>query len=84
MPSKMMTICYVQYSSERQTSEYIIKEIAGVSRHDEDNIAFLRIKAFLPIGRDTASQIMPYKINDVIYLKGKFVAGPKFYTVCII
>lgn len=84
MPSKLITICYVYDCTERLTQDFTVKEITGVSRLDEtdpDKIAFLKIKAFIPLNQNIESEIKPFEIGDIILLKGKFIACPNYYLV---
>ncbi len=86
MPSKMMTICYVHNFSEKQTNNFIIKEITGITKlnkEDVKKVTFLQIKVFLPIGQTFESPIESCETDNIIYLKGKFVAYQNYYIVCI-
>ena len=85
MPAKITTICYVYSYKERITEKFTIKEIVGVSRLDENDpekVAYLQIKAFIPLDSAIECQIKPFELEDVIYLKGKFVTCPNYYKVC--
>jgi len=80
----MITICYVHDCTERITQDFTLKEITGISRLDETDpkkIAFLKIKAFIPLNQDIESEIRPFEVGDIIFLKGKFVACPNWYLV---
>ncbi|RIA80751.1 hypothetical protein C1645_838134 [Glomus cerebriforme] len=40
MPAKLSTICYIYHFTDRQTTEYTVKEITGVSRLDDNDPKF--------------------------------------------
>ena len=84
MPSKLLTICYVHDSTERITRDYTIKEITSIVKLSDDDpkkIAFLHIKAFIPIDQNIQSKIDDFETGDTILLKGKFVPYEDYYIV---
>ena len=85
MPCKLDTFCYVQDCTERIARDYTVKEITGVvrmDRNDSTKIIYLQIKAFIPLGEQLAdSKIQDFEVNDIIYLKGKFIGCPNYYLV---
>jgi hypothetical protein len=85
MPCKLDAFCYVNDSTERITQEYTVKEVTAIVKMDEDdpsNIIYLQVKAFIPLGEPTDGKIQPFEVGDTIYLKGKFVGCPNWYSVC--
>jgi hypothetical protein len=87
MPAKISTICYIHDSTERQTAEYTIKELTGITRlSDEDpkKIVYLKIKAFIPIDTRIKTKITDCEKEDVVYVKGKFMALNEYYVVRLI
>ncbi|RHZ59366.1 hypothetical protein Glove_364g21 [Diversispora epigaea] len=54
MPAKLHTICYVHNCNERNTAEFIIKEVTRVARLSDvnpSNIIYLQIKIFIPLNQ---------------------------------
>ena len=84
MPAKLHTICYVHDCNERNTKEFIIKEITAISKlNDIDpvEIIYLRIKVFIPLNQEIETNIENFEIGQVILLKGKFIACKGWYSV---
>jgi len=84
MPAKLHTICYLHNCSERNTNEFILKEITAISRlndMDPAEIIYLRIKVFIPLNQEVENNIEDFEIEQVIFLKGKFVAHEGWYSV---
>ena len=77
MSAKIATMCYIHESKERLTQDYTVKEITGVVRTDDDDpskIIYLKIKVFIPSDKNVECKIKDFKIGQVIFLKGKFIA----------
>ena len=87
MPAKLTTIAYVHEVTQRQTQEFTVKDITAVSRLSEDDptkVSYLRVKAFIPLDRNVETQIEEFDTNDVIFLRGKFMACAGWYSVCTV
>ena len=84
MPAKLHTICYLHSYSERNTNEFILKEITAISRlndMDPAEIIYLRIKVFIPLNQEVENNIEDFENEQVIFLKGKFIAHEGWYSV---
>ncbi len=84
MPAKILTICYVYFCNERIAQHFIVKEITGISRLDDDNltkVTYLRIKAFISLDSTIKCHIKPFEKGDIIFLKGKFIAHDEYYFI---
>jgi len=84
MPAKILTICYTYSCNKRIIQCFTVKEITEISRLDDDDptkIAYLRIKAFIPLDSTVKYHIKPFKKRDIIFLKGKFIAYDKYYSI---
>jgi len=84
MPAKLHTICYLYNCSERNTNEFILKEITAISRlndMDPAEIIYLRIKVFISLNQKVENNIEDFEIEQVIFLKGKFIAHEGWYSV---
>jgi hypothetical protein len=84
MPAKLHTICYLHNCSERNTNEFILKEITVISRlnnMDPAEIIYLRIKVFIPLNQEVENNIEDFENEQVIFLKGKFIAHEGWYSV---
>jgi len=84
MPAKLHTICYLHNCSERNTNEFILKEITAISRlndMDPAEIIYLRIKVFIPLNQEVENNIEDFENEQVIFLKGKFIAHEGWYSV---
>ncbi|KAF0552288.1 hypothetical protein F8M41_022055 [Gigaspora margarita] len=69
MPAKLSTICYIHSCTERIAREFIIKEVTGIVRLQDDvptKIIYLNVKAFLPINKLTNDLIEPFETGDVV------------------
>jgi hypothetical protein len=87
MPAKLFTVTYIHNITERQATDYTVKEITGVTRLDDEDptkIIYLKIKAFIPINRDIETHIGEFEVGQVVHLRGKFVACDSWYTVCYV
>jgi len=87
MPAKLSTIAYVHEVTQRLTQDFTVKEITAVSRLSEDDptkISYLKIKAFIPLDREIETQIEDFNADDVIFLRGKFMACAGWYSVCML
>ena len=65
------------------TQEFTVKEITGVIRFDDDyptKIIYLKIKAFILSDKDIECKIEDFEVEQIIFLKGKFVACEGWYT----
>jgi len=85
MPSKLLTFCYVHNFTQRVTQDYTIKDITGIVKLSDIELAkivFLCIKAFIPINQNIESKIDPFEIGNTILLNGKFVPFENYYIVC--
>ncbi|RHZ86181.1 hypothetical protein Glove_54g123 [Diversispora epigaea] len=59
MPAKLQTICYIHDCNEKNTAEFIIKEVTAISRLNEaepTEIIYLR------------TRIMPAKLQTICYI----------------
>ena len=77
MPAKLSTIAYVHEVTQRQTQDFTVKEITAVSRLSEDDptkVSYLKIKAFIPLDQEIETQIEDFNAEDIIFLRGKFMA----------
>src|SRR6185436_9946400 len=84
MPAKLHTICYLHNCSEQNTNEFILKEITAISRlndMDPAEIIYLRIKVFIPLNQEVENNIEDFENEQVIFLKGKFIAHEGWYSV---
>jgi hypothetical protein len=84
MPAKLHTICYIHDCNERNTNEFIIKELTAISKLndiDPAEIVYLRIKVFIPLNQEIETNIENFEIGQVILLKGKFIACKGWYSV---
>ena len=87
MPAKLSTIAYVHEVTQRQTQDFTVKEITAVSRLSEDDltkVSYLKIKAFIPLDREIETQIEDFNAEDVIFLRGKFMACAGWYSVYMV
>ena len=87
MPAKLSTIAYVHEVMQRQTQDFTVKEITAVSRLSEDDptkVSYLKIKAFIPLDREIETQIEDFNAENVIFLRGKFMACTGWYSVCMV
>ncbi|KAF0476179.1 hypothetical protein F8M41_024452 [Gigaspora margarita] len=84
MPAKVSTLCYIHDCFERITKEFIIKEVTAIVKtndNDPTKIIFLKIKIFLPIDENAVHYIKLFEINDIIFLKEKFILYENYYIV---
>ena len=85
MPSKLLTFCYVYNFTQRVTQDYTIKDITGIVKLSDIELAkivFFCIKAFIPINQNIKSKIDPFEIGNTILLNRKFVSFENYYIVC--
>src|SRR5437016_29636 len=84
MPAKISTICYIHECNERLAQDYTIKEATAVCRLDSDDptkVVYLKVKAFIPVDQDVETHIDQFNEGEVVFLRGKFVACPNWYSV---
>src|SRR6266513_5617769 len=87
MLAKLSIIAYVHEVTQHHTQDFTMKEITAVSRLSEDDptkVSYLKIKAFIPLDREIETQIEDFNAEDVIFLRGKFMACAGWYSVCIV
>jgi hypothetical protein len=78
MPSKISTVCYVHEYTECLTQEYTVKEVMAVVRLDDvdpTKVVYLKVKTFISSDQNILTQIEDFEKGDVVFLRGKFVAG---------
>jgi hypothetical protein len=78
MPSKISTVCYVHEYTECLTQEYTVKEVMVVVRLDDvdpTKMVYLKVKTFISSDQNILTQIEDFEKGDVVFLRGKFVAG---------
>src|SRR4051812_26423702 len=86
IPAKISIVCYVHEITDHLTQEFTVKQITAVSRLDAKELTkviYLKIKTFIPSDKTIETQIKDFDTGDVIFLKGKFVACPEWYSVHI-
>ncbi|KAF0474101.1 hypothetical protein F8M41_024792 [Gigaspora margarita] len=87
MPAKLLAICYIHSCTERIAREYILKEVTGIVRLQDDDstkVIYLNVKAFLTVNEPTNDLIELFETGDVVYLKGKFIGNNNYYLVSAI
>ncbi|RHZ67591.1 hypothetical protein Glove_300g129 [Diversispora epigaea] len=84
MPAKLTTICYVYDCTERLTPDYMVKEITGVVKMEDNNpntIFYLKIKAFISLDENVQSHIGEFEKEQVIFMTGKFITCEGWFSV---
>ncbi|RHZ79698.1 hypothetical protein Glove_142g34 [Diversispora epigaea] len=84
MPVKLTTICYVYDYTERLTSDYMVKEITGVVKMEDNNlniIFYLKIKVFISLDENVQSHIGEFEKEQVIFMTRKFIICEGWFSV---
>ena len=88
MPAKLQTICYIHDCNEKNTAEFIVKEVTAISRLNEaepTEIIYLRTRMFIPLNQEVETHIEDFEVGQVVFLKGKFIACTRgWYSVSFI
>ncbi|CAI2166009.1 11712_t:CDS:2 [Funneliformis geosporum] len=72
MPAKLTFICIIDSTNERDTLDYIVREVIGIIRREEDTNIDIKITAFYPKDSSVPRWVPLFVPENVLRFTGKF------------
>ncbi len=73
MSAKLTFICLIYLINEKDSTNYIIKEVIGIIRKEDNTFMDLKITSFISKSTSTPRWIFVFIPENVLRLTGKFI-----------